>query len=206
MDGIDATTGYRRVARVSRTKGLAGALVVAPAIDLPLRTWEDLRLWVVPPEHGLIRETSVRSVVAHGAGLLLTLEGVADRTTAQRLQGRHLLARIADGGGGHGEGGTGDLASGVVPATGAATGVATGTKDVDAYGQEASAVGMEITDEVRGYLGIVVEERRGAAQTLWAVEGPFGEVLIPVVDEFICSRDGQAARVRLPEGLVELNA
>jgi 16S rRNA processing protein RimM len=197
---------------VSRTKGLAGEVVVTPAVDLAFHTWEGLRLWVVPPEYDLIRETRVCSVTERSGGLLLVLEGVTDRTTAQRLQGRHLLARVADcvsadrGAGGDRASSDNAGDTGGTSTTGATGGAAPGTKDADVYGQEASAVGVEVTEEAYGYLGTVVEERRGVAQTLWVVEGPLGEVLIPAVDEFICSRDGQAARVRLPNGLVELNA
>jgi 16S rRNA processing protein RimM len=69
-----------------------------------------------------------------------------------------------------------------------------------------SAVGLRVTDVARGPLGVIVEERAGAAQTLWVVDGPFGEILIPAVDEFVHARDEAAVQVSLPEGLLGLNA
>jgi 16S rRNA processing protein RimM len=167
--------GYRRIAQISRAKGLAGEVAVVPLGNFSLQTWEDLRLWIVPPDHGLIRETYVRTVAESKTYLLLGLEGVTERTTAQRLVGRYLLACTDDCDGQPGE----------------------DRKD--------SAVGLAVRDEVRGFLGTIIDERLGIAQTLWVVEGPFGEVLIPAVDEFICSRDEAEVCVRVPEGLLELD-
>jgi 16S rRNA processing protein RimM len=142
---------------------------------LPLSVWEGLRLWIVPPEHDLIRETRVRAVAEKGEFLLLSLEGVTERTAAQRLAGRYLLALVDDCG-----------------------------EQLDKDGRS-SSVGLDVVDEAWGFLGAIVNERHGFAQTLWVVEGPFGEVLIPAVDEFICSRDQSTVRVRIPAGLLELD-
>jgi 16S rRNA processing protein RimM len=148
---------------------------------------EGLRVWIVPPDHSLVRETQVRSVTESGEGgnnLLLTLEGVADRTTALCLQGRYLLARVED-----------------IEAAQVAAGAA-GAADTTGV---ASALGLAVIDVAEGFLGTVVEERIGVAQTLWVVNGPAGEVLIPAVDEFICARDEHGVKVCLPQGLLELN-
>jgi 16S rRNA processing protein RimM len=177
---------YRRIARIIRVKGLAGELVVACAPDASLCVDEGLRVWVVPPDHDLVRETRVRSVAESGEDgdhLLLSLDGVADRTTAQRLQGRYLLASADD-----------------VDDARAATGA------LGAMGAAASALGLTVIDMAEGLVGTIVEERVGAAQTLWVVDGPAGETLIPAVDEFICARDDQAVHVRLPQGLLGLNS
>jgi 16S rRNA processing protein RimM len=202
MSDTSAVTGYRRVARISRAKGLAGEVAVVAAAALPLSAWEGLRLWVVPPEHGLVRTTCVRSATERGAELLLALEGVADRTTAQRLQGRHLLARVDDlDAAAYAEAGA------VAMAAAGATGAARSAASVPGASSLASVKpGVEVTDEVHGYLGTIVEVRPGSAQALLVIEGPFGEVLVPAVDEFIRSCDGKAACVRLPSGLLELNA
>jgi 16S rRNA processing protein RimM len=172
-------TNYCRLAQITRVKGLTGEIVVLPSRTLPLRAWEGLRLWIVPPDHGLIRETRVRSVAERGAGgaeLSLTLEGVTDRLTAQRLQGRFVLARADECG-----------------------------EAQDISDETTSAVGLTVIDEEHGLLGSVIEERRGAAQTLWVLDGPFGEVFIPAVQEFVVSRDAEAICVRIPQGLLELN-
>jgi len=65
---------------------------VVPTTSLPFRIWEGLQLWVVPPDHKLIRETRVCSARQNADTLYLALEGVNNATTAQRLVGRSLLA------------------------------------------------------------------------------------------------------------------
>ena len=221
-------TRYRRIAYISRARGLNGELVVAPLGNLPFHMQEGLRLWVVPPDHGLIRETTVRTarqnadtlaarqsadtlatrqnadmrVARQNADTLaarqnadmraarqsadmraarqsadtlyLTLEGVADVATAQRLAGRYLLARDCD-------------------------------LEYETAEEGHSYLGLSVFDRSAGFIGTVVEERIGPAQLLLVVEGPFGEVLIPAVDEFIESIDEGALFVALPQGLLELN-
>jgi 16S rRNA processing protein RimM len=182
------------MAQIIRAKGLTGELVVAPAVSLPLDVWEGLRLWVVPPDHDLVRETRVCSVAEQSAGLsptlVLALEGVADRTTAQRLVGRYLLARADD----------------CSDVRGDICGAAADGHDIQHEADEKEpCVGLTVMDETYGLLGTIIEERRGIAQTLWVVDGPFGEVLIPAVDEFIAARGTDVVTVRVPNGLLELN-
>ena len=158
--------------------------------SLPLRIWQGLTLWLVPPEHDLVRLTSVleaRTLASDNAintedsasepasdALVLKLAEVSDRGTAQRLCGRYLLAAAED---------CGDFLE----------------------LKAATAQGLRIEDQNLGFLGTVIEERVGSAQTLWVVQGPFGELMIPVVDEFIVRRDAEAAVTRIPEGLLGLN-
>ena len=89
-------TRYRRIAHISRVKGLSGEVVAVCADNLPFHFWEGQQLWVVPPDHGLIRETLVRAVRQNADTLILRLEGVDDVAAAQRLVGRYLLARETD--------------------------------------------------------------------------------------------------------------
>ena len=171
------------------------------AADLPLSVWEGLRLWVIPPATSLVRETRVQSARENGAALLFKLAGVDDAATAQRLVGRYLLVLAEDcpdladlqdedgddawrtgehrGHGGPGERGT--------------------------SGGQARALGLQVWDRTLGLVGTIVEEQVGFAQTLWVVEGPFGEVLIPAVSELIDRRDDTTVFMDLPKGLVELN-
>lgn len=167
---------YRRIAQIIRAKGLSGEVVALSSHSLSLHIWQGLSLWLVPPEHDLVRATTVLDVQFEPAGsdaLVLKLAGVDDRGTAQRLCGRYLLAAVED---------CGDFME----------------DDAD------TAVDLRVEDERLGFLGTVVEERVGFAQTLWVVQGPFGELMIPVVDEFIVRRDANLAVTRIPDGLLEL--
>ncbi len=69
---------------------------------------------------------------------------------------------------------------------------------------EFDPVGLAVVDEVRGALGEVVEVIETGANDVWVVEGPFGEVLLPVIDDVVLSIDeiSDTARVRLLDGLL----
>ncbi|MDR0350443.1 MAG: hypothetical protein LBH64_02700 [Coriobacteriales bacterium] len=168
--------GHRLIARIARATGLAGQVLACPIDGAPFCPREGLSLWIVPPEQGLPRATSVSKLVAREGGALLVLEGVDNRDVAERLVGRYLLAAAED--------------------------VAEGEQTEPT---KPAALGCTLLDAERGALGTIVEERVGAAQTLWVVDGPFGNVLIPAVDDFIEGRDGETIRVVLPPGLLELN-
>jgi 16S rRNA processing protein RimM len=174
MGGIDIVASYRRIAKVTHAKGLTGEVVAISASNLPFHVAQGMTLWVVPPDYDLVRETTVSSCAKHGDGWLLALEGVTDRTTAQRLSGRYLLATVED-------------------------------DEEDAEIIEDSFIGWSVHDEKAGLIGTIVEEKVGAAQTLWVVEGALGEILVPAVDEFITSIEAGTIHVTLPDGLLELN-
>ena len=46
-------------------------------------------------------------------------------------------------------------------------------------------VGREVRDTEHGSLGEITEVLVGPTQNVWVIEGPFGQVLMPAVDEFI---------------------
>ena len=53
-----------------------------------------------------------------------------------------------------------------------------------------------------GELGVIAEVMVGPANDVWSIQGPYGEVLIPVVPEVVQGTisDGEAFLVRVPEG------
>lgn len=64
--------------------------------------------------------------------------------------------------------------------------------------------GMRVTDRRCGDLGTVREMFTTAAHDVLVVQGPHGEVLIPLVDEMVVGVDQQERHIEvdLPEGLV----
>ncbi len=68
--------------------------------------------------------------------------------------------------------------------------------------------GFAVIDEDRGLLGQVEEVRAMPAQDLLVVRGSAGELLIPVVDEFVRAIDAYTATVtvRVPQSLLDINA
>ena len=62
----------------------------------------------------------------------------------------------------------------------------------------------EVVDNSLGYLGTISEVMVGPANDVWVIGGPFGEVLVPVVDEVVVEvPDAGPIIVSVPAGLVD---
>ena len=62
----------------------------------------------------------------------------------------------------------------------------------------------EVVDNLLGYLGTISEVMVGPANDVWVIDGPFGEVLVPVVDEVVVEvPDAGPIIVSVPSGLVD---
>jgi 16S rRNA processing protein RimM len=70
---------------------------------------------------------------------------------------------------------------------------------------EFDAVGLRVSDVDRGDLGEVVDVIVTGANDVWVVDGPFGQVLLPVIDDVVLAidEDARVASVRLLPGLLE---
>jgi 16S rRNA processing protein RimM len=166
---------YRRIAQIIRAKGLTGEVVAVSAYNLPLHFWQGIQISLVPPQHNLVRSGEI--------------------TSAKEQQDENsFVLKI----------------SGIDDRT-------TAQKAVGcfllAYERDCpeledsiddSVVGLLVQDEAHGCIGTIVEQRVGKAQTIWVVDGAFGEVLIPAVNDFVLARDESSVTVALPEGLLEL--
>jgi len=64
--------------------------------------------------------------------------------------------------------------------------------------------GLQVVDQQKGVLGKLHQMFTTAAHDTYVVTGPYGEVLIPAVSQFIqeINLDQQVMKVDLPEGLV----
>lgn len=67
--------------------------------------------------------------------------------------------------------------------------------------------GFTVSDELLGDLGVITEVEDSTANVLFCVEGRYGDLMLPAVEEFILDIDHQGRHVgmRLPDGLVDLN-
>lgn len=156
-----------------KPRGRDGEVVAVPASGLPPVLREGLEVAVAPPELRGPRWRTVREAEGDARGQLVRLSGVNDLAAAERIRGKRLLARVADL--------PGDLA----------------LHDAGAL------VGREVRDAALGSVGTIAEVMFGPANDVWAVEGPFGEVLVPVVDEVVSEvPDSGAIEVSLPAGSV----
>ncbi len=117
----------------------------------------------------------VESVRPGPKGPLVKISGIDDRSSAEPTRGCSLVARPAD-----------------LPAG----------WDDEPFDPE----GLQVFDEIRGFVGSVSEVIVTGANDVWILEGgPFGQVLLPVIDDVIIEIDEAAGdvRVRLLDGLID---
>lgn len=66
-------------------------------------------------------------------------------------------------------------------------------------------VGREVIDVEHGSLGEITEVLVGPTQNVWVIEGYFGQVMMPAVDEFIIEAPAEGPiTVSIPQGLLRL--
>ncbi|MDR1421898.1 MAG: hypothetical protein LBI64_03420 [Coriobacteriales bacterium] len=177
--------GYRRIAYISRSKGLKGDLIVQPAGDRPLSSYVGERIWIVPPLLEAVRETRLLELKEQAKDSVVRLADVKDVATARLLAGHYLLAETSS-------------ENSCANQTGETYEPTAAPRD---------PIGLAVIEaDTQTVLGTIQEVRRTSAQELWVVDGgPYGEVLIPAVEAFILSIDATTALVSLPGGLLELN-
>ncbi|MBQ9007568.1 MAG: 16S rRNA processing protein RimM [Atopobiaceae bacterium] len=164
---------YRAIARVEKTHGKRGEVVTGPVHGLPPVLDDGMDVVPVPPALKGARALTVTSVSDGPTGQLVAFRGVTGIGAASELVGKTLLLREAD-----------------LPSSFAMHDVV-------------SLVGREVTDEALGPLGTIEEVMQGIANDVWVVTGDHGEVLVPVVDEFVRSLPAEGPiSVCLPDGLV----
>ncbi len=148
--------------------------MAVPVHGLPPLLREGLDVAVVPPPLKATRWHVVeRSSNVGGAGQLVAFADVCALASADALVGKTLLARIDD-----------------LPRNLA-------MQDADAL------LGRAVEDVEHGALGTIVEVMRGVAQDVWVIEGPYGEVLLPAIDEFVLDlTEDDPIKVCIPAGTI----
>jgi 16S rRNA processing protein RimM len=157
---------YVPLGRVVKTHGLKGEVSVAVAADLPFDLPVGLDVWFVPPP-ATVRGGRIESVRSGPKGPLVKVSGVDSPEAAYALCGTQMLAKRDD-----------------VP-----------DEWFDGVEAEFDAEGMIVRDEAHGVLGEVVETIVTGANDVWVVEGPFGQVLLPVIDDVVLEIDEEAGEI-----------
>jgi 16S rRNA processing protein RimM len=127
------------------------------------------------PPTSSVRSAVIESVRQGPKGPLVRLSGVCDPTTADSLRGASMVMSESD--------------------------LPEGLPD-----EEPDPLGLRVHDAERGDLGAVDDVIVTGANDVWVVRGgPYGEVLIPVIDEVVVDIDYDAmtAQVRLLPGLMK---
>lgn len=161
------------VGRVVGAHGIRGELKIEVLTDFPERFAPRSQLLLVTSE-GLARLTTVLSSREHKRHILLSVEGVTDRTAAEKLRGSYLKIRAED----------------LVP-------LAPGRY------YQFQLLGLNVVTETGESLGHVEEILPTGGNLVLAVRDGEKEVLLPYIDDVVLKVDVETGRmtVRLMEGL-----
>ena len=171
---------WAQVAQLISSQGLKGKFTARSVRGLPFFLEPGMEVRFVPPLLKGPRRAVVESVEeASGGDWRVSFSGIRSRETADALSGSFCLVKRS-----------------LLPE---------GFERMGAYGWE--FIGCDVVDCSFGSLGQVVEVREMPTQDLLLVEGPFGEVMIPAVDEFILEVDLEDGRIetRIPSGLLSFS-
>lgn len=171
------------IARVLKPHGSKGEVVVAALRGLPFLVREGLRVCLTPPSLHRDRWVTVESVKLQDGGdpsgqdgaALVRFAGACTLDDAEELAGCRVLVRRDE--------------------------VELGPLDVP-YDD---LLGREVLDARHGSLGEIREVMETPANDVWVIDGgPFGEILIPVIDAVVSEvpEDGPIT-VALLDGLID---
>lgn len=172
-------SAFSRAAYIVSARHRNGSVVCKAADALPFLLREGQTVHFVPPTLRGVRSTRVLSIKdMPSEGWEVAFEGVESIDAAEALAGSYCL-----------------VAEDELPDIGVADDVAV-------------LQGFSVHDLVHGELGSVVAVHVNPAQATLEIEGPYGQVLIPFVDEFVShvDEDARTMQTNIPESLLVLNA
>ena len=165
------------VGRIGRAQGIRGEVTVEVRTDAPEERFSTGAVVSLSGRAGLPDQITVAGHRWQNARLILSIEGVADRTAAEALRGAILEADV-------------DLTE----------------SDEDEY-HDLALVGLAVKQVDGAQLGEIGEVLHLPGQDVLAVARPDGsELLVPFVHQIVTEVDiaGGFVVVELPEGLAEL--
>lgn len=171
---------WAQVAQLISSQGLKGKFAARSVRGLPFFLEPEMEVRFVPPLLKGPRCAHVESVEqASGGDWRVSFREIRSREAADALAGSFCLVKRE--------------------------GLPEGFEQMGAYGWQ--FIGCDVIDEAYGLLGQVVEVTQMPTQDLLVVNGSFGEVMIPVVDEFVLSADPEEGRIEtaVPLGLLDLS-
>ena len=167
---------WRAIAQIVKTHGKRGAVVTVSVHSLPSLIVEGMTVVPVPPALKGPRKFSVISVESDDReGSLVTFEDVTAISDAEELVGKTLLVE-----------------EDCLP---------------ENFGlvNTSLLVGREVRDTEHGSLGEITEVLVGPTQNVWVIEGSYGQIMMPAVDEFIHEAPVEGPiTVSIPQGLFRL--
>lgn len=164
---------YRNIARVVKTHGRQGEVLVEALRGLPLVVEPGMRVALTPPALKRDRFSLVEEVSVGERSARVKFRGIDSLDDAESAVGCYLLAREDD--------------------------LELGDFDI-AF---TDLIGREVVDERYGALGTISAIMETPANDVWCVEGPFGEVLIPVIEDVVVDiPESGAIKTTVMDGIV----
>ena len=158
---------YLVVGRILRPHGIRGELRVAIITDYPERLGQHAYFYLASPDApDAVQRYPVEKLRWHRDALLLKLGNCDDRDQADELRG--LLVQI--------------LIEDAVP-----------LEEGEYY--HFQLIGVRVETESGEWLGQVVEVLETGANDVYVVRGPWGEVLLPAVDDVVIELDLELKRM-----------
>lgn len=169
---------YRRIAQVVKTRKKEGRMVVRSVGDLPFLLYEGMKAYLVPPLLKGPRLLTVASIEESGGIYVVSFDEIDSIDVAEELVGHSLLVEES-------------------------------TIDQEMLEDyEEPITGFCVLDVEFGDLGQIVDVVSTDFQDTLVIEGQYGSVLIPYVEQFVNLVDYDAERVEvaIPRGLLELQS
>ncbi len=158
---------YLVVGRVLRPHGVRGELRVEIITDYPERLGQYTDFYLASPDSPeAVQRYPVEKLRQHGGALLLKLGGCDDRNSADELRGMLVQIPIEE----------------AVP-----------LEEGEYY--HFQLIGVRVETESGEWLGQVVKVLETGANDVYVVRGPWGEVLLPAVDNVVLELDLESKRM-----------
>jgi 16S rRNA processing protein RimM len=169
---------YLAVGRVLRPHGIRGELRVEVLTDYPERLSQHAYFCLASPDAPeAVQRYPVEKLRWHRGALLLKLGGCGDRNAASELRGMLVQIPVEQ----------------AVPL------------EAGEY-YDFQLIGVRVEAESGEWLGQIVEVLKTGANDVYVVRGPWGEVLLPAVDDVVLDLDLESRRMvvhLLPGILIE---
>lgn len=167
---------FKNIARVVKPHGKKGEVLVHPLRGLPFLLEPGMRVALTPPRLKGDRFRKVLSVAAFDGDGLVSFEGITSIGDAEGISGCYILAAVDD--------------------------LDLGPLDI-AFDD---LIGREVEDARYGDLGHITEILETPANDVWVVSGPYGEVLLPVIEQVMTEiPESGPIDVQVLDGLISDN-
>lgn len=165
------THRFVEVGRIIKSHGLSGEVLVAFAGRTSFHELAGVEVWVTPPTDS-VHHTSFEAITPapDGAQFLVKLAGVSSLNDTSDLSRHRLICAIDD------------LSDEVV-------------RDLEQAGQPQHYLGYRVESTNYGPLGEVVEYLETKANDCLVVQGAYGEVILPIIDDVMLDIDEEAKAI-----------